>query len=230
MKMHSGTKTAGSGFAVLISRYNLLLLIVPFSGGLSLVIHILTDAWLFGVLALVILGGATASLILIFRTKQSDQHRLLLWRLKIGLVAGTASTIVYDATRYGLVVFLSWSFDPFHAWLLFGQAMLSPTASITAAWTAGFLFHCMNGVGFSVAFALLFRAPTVPLGVIWGLGLEFVMALLYPSWMRMAQLEEFLSVSIFGHVSYGVALGLVAGALTRSGWLMSSTKNRADGP
>jgi hypothetical protein len=41
------------------------------------------------------------------------------------------------------------------------------------------------------------------------------MALLYPSWLRIIALGEFLEVSAIGHVVYGTVLGLSVGRLLR---------------
>jgi hypothetical protein len=41
------------------------------------------------------------------------------------------------------------------------------------------------------------------------------MATLYPAWLRIQMLGEFLEVSALGHVVYGSVLGLVAGAGVR---------------
>ena len=35
------------------------------------------------------------------------------------------------------------------------------------------------------------------------------MALLYPHWLRIVQLREFLAVSAIGHLVYGAVLGIV---------------------
>jgi hypothetical protein len=67
----------------------------------------------------------------------------------------------------------------------------------------------VNGVGLGVAYALVVKRPGPISGVLWGLGLELVMALLYPSWLRIRALEEFLTISIFGHVVYGFTLGML---------------------
>lgn len=67
-----------------------------------------------------------------------------------------------------------------------------------------------NGVGFGVAYVILFRRPGPLTGMVWGVCLELCMAFLYPSWLRITQLNEFLGVSAFGHVIYGAVLGVVA--------------------
>jgi len=71
-------------------------------------------------------------------------------------------------------------------------------------------YHVCNGTFFGVAYTLVFRRPTWWTGALWGIGLELCMATLYPSWLRIVMLREFLEVSAIGHVVYGSVLGLVA--------------------
>jgi hypothetical protein len=52
-------------------------------------------------------------------------------------------------------------------------------------------------------------------GVAWAALLEVFMVTLYPGWLGLRALEEFLSVSIVGHAVYGVVLGATAGAWCR---------------
>jgi hypothetical protein len=42
------------------------------------------------------------------------------------------------------------------------------------------------------------------------------MVSVYPGWLGMKALDEFLSVSITGHVAYGLVLGWLARSLLRS--------------
>jgi hypothetical protein len=56
----------------------------------------------------------------------------------------------------------------------------------------------------------VFRRPSWWTGALWGIALELCMATLYPSWLRIQMLSEFLEVSAVGHVVYGSVLGLVA--------------------
>ena len=48
------------------------------------------------------------------------------------------------------------------------------------------------------------------MGLAWAAVLELFMVSLYPGWLGLKPLDEFLSVSIFGHIVYGTVLGSVA--------------------
>lgn len=138
----------------------------------------------------------------------ADHRRTVAVRAKVGLPAGIVATASYDLARYGIVALFTVSFEPFHVWPIFGRLFVGEGASAGAALAAGIAYHAANGIGFAIAYALLFRRPGPLTGVAWGLGLELCMAFLYPSWLRIAALQEFLAVSALGHVVYGGVLGL----------------------
>jgi hypothetical protein len=188
------------------------LAMLPAAGGLALIMHILSGVSLLAAYAGLAVLGVVVWLVLLAGGSASAR-RDLYRRLAIGAAAGFLATIAYDAARYGLVAVLSWSVNPFHAWSLFGEALLGADSSASARFAMGVAYHLMNGIGFGVTFALIVRRPTWWLGVLWGLTLELVMALLYPRWMRIAQLQEFLTMSLLGHVVYGATLGVLTGAL-----------------
>jgi hypothetical protein len=110
-------------------------------------------------------------------------------------------------SRYLTAVIAPGSTDPFAAWPLFGQLLLNSPQVTLHEWSAGIAFHVVNGLGFGLAYFILVRKPTVWTGIAWGLGLELFMALLYPRWLVIAQLSEFLQISVVGHFFYGAVLG-----------------------
>jgi len=191
------------------------LAMLPAAGGLALIMHILAGASLrWAYLAVVVLGMIVWSVQL--WAGSSGTRRELRLRVIIGASAGLLATLAYDAVRYGLVSLMSWSLDPFHAWSLFGEAILTAHSSGGARFAVGAGYHLLNGLGFGVTFALIVRRPTWWLGILWGLLLELSMALLYPRWLRIAQLQEFLTMSVVGHLVYGAVLGaLCAGSVRR---------------
>jgi hypothetical protein len=183
-----------------------LLLALPLAGGAALVMHILVDVSLpLGLAALALAGASMWAAT--WRWAPPALRARLRARVWAGLRAGIVATAAYDLCRYGVVALLAFSFKPFQAWAIFGQLFVGPAASPVAIWAAGAAYHLFNGIGFAVAFALLFRRPTWKLGVVWGVGLELGMATLYPSWLRIAALQEFLAVSAIGHVVYGAVMG-----------------------
>jgi hypothetical protein len=136
-------------------------------------------------------------------------------RVQLGLSAGLVATLAYDVVRYTVVAGAGLSLDPFHAWRLFGAALLGTYASPSAQLAVGTAYHLANGVGFGIAFTLVVRRPNLVLGLAWGLTLEFAMVWLYPTWMRISQLQEFVTMSVLGHLAYGATLALAAGRLLR---------------
>lgn len=190
-------------------RWRLPLLLLPFAGGAGLVMHILVDFSLpLAVATLVTIG---ALLWLWFsRSMPAAVRQRVRRHVQMGLGIGLLATAAYDAVRYGVVALWSFSFEPFHVIPIFGHLFVGAAAPEALAWVAGLAYHVGNGTGFGVAYVLLFRRPGALTGVVWGLGLELAMALLYPSWLRLTALGEFLTASMIGHVTYGCVLGLAA--------------------
>lgn len=190
-------------------RLRLLLIGVPMASGAGLVVHILAGFSLplaVGVLAV----GGLAVWIGIW-TRLSAQSRLYIRTCVVaGAVGGLSGTVAYDLARYGTVAVFSMSFSPFHVFSLFGEAFLGAGHSATLLFGVGFAYHVCNGTFFGVAYALLFRRYTWWTGALWGMALEAAMASLYPSWLRIQMLREFLEVSVVGHLVYGAVLGTVA--------------------
>jgi hypothetical protein len=182
-------------------------LLLPMSGGAGLVTHIIAGVSLplaAGVLLVAGVGAWAATLL----WAPASTRRVFLSRVGAGLAGGLIATAAYDFVRYGTVAIFSLSFRPFHVWSVFGRLFIGPEPSDSAAFLVGGIYHVANGVAFSIAFALLVRRPNWRSGVLWGVGLELAMALLYPAWLRIAALQEFLTVSAVGHLVYGSTMGL----------------------
>jgi hypothetical protein len=130
-------------------------------------------------------------------------------RVKVGAVAGVLATASYDLARYGLVSLTSMTFQPFHVFTRFGALFIGQDAPTPWLYLAGIAFHVANGIGFAIGYTLLTRRPRVWSAMTFAFGLELCMALLYPSWLRMTALGEFLQVSILGHAVYGLVLGTI---------------------
>jgi hypothetical protein len=188
-------------------RWRVVLPALPFAGGAGLVIYVLAGVSLpFAAAAVALLGGATW--LAVMTAASEEQRHAVAARVKVGLRAGIVATASYDLARYGIVALFTLSFEPFHVWPIFGRLFVGQDASAGVALAAGIGYHAANGIGFAIGYALLFRRPGPLTGVAWGVGLELCMAFLYPSWLRIAALQEFLAVSALGHVVYGGVLGL----------------------
>lgn len=185
-----------------------LLLVLPLASGAGLLIFITSKVSLpLAILALGVIGAGCW--LVACRFLVSSKRAELRRRISYGVKAGAVATLGYDGARYGLVALLGFSFKPFHVIPLFGQLFLGVHAPVPATIAVGLAYHLVNGITFGVAYSLFFRRPGLLTGVLWGIGLELCMALLYPRWLRIVALSEFLQVSAFGHVIYGAILGAV---------------------
>jgi hypothetical protein len=134
-----------------------------------------------------------------------------LWeRIRIGACAGLPATIAYDVVRFSVVESTGFRIWPFDTFLLFGQAILGTGAPQLPTIAMGTAYHYLNGVCFAVAYSILFCRRLFLYGVLWGLGLEVSMLLVYPNWLPLGRMmAEFTVVSVSGHVGYGLVLGLL---------------------
>jgi hypothetical protein len=178
------------------------------SGG-ALVAHILIDVplWLSAVAAVCIAGA-----VLVVAASRREEGRVVDRRIIVAaLRTAVAALVAYDLTRWAVVRVLGFEVGPFDAFVHFGAGLLGTTGPATAAtWVAGALFHVANAIGFGVAYTVVAGHRGVVAGVAFGVGLEAVMLGLYPAWLQIANLREFVTMSMAGHVAYGATLGLVA--------------------
>lgn len=183
---------------------------VFFASGAALVVHILTDATLPVVFAGFLVGGG----VLLLRTIGDPVARArTLPLLRVGLIAGLVSTVVYDVARYALKAAFGLHVSPFKALPYFGEALVGATAGSGASWAAGFAFHVTNGVCFGIGYTVLAGRRPVRWAVGFGLALEACMLALYPSWLQIEAMKEFTQLSLLGHVAYGLALGATTNRL-----------------
>lgn len=192
----------------------LTLLALPFAGGAGLVVYILAGVSLPAAAATVALLGAVVWRVAIGSVPEATR-RAVAGRVRAGLIAGLLAVAAYDLVRFGLVSLLTFEFEPFHVMPRFGRLFVGDAAPEAVAVAVGVAYHVTNGLGFAVGYALAFRRPGPLSGVAWGVGLELCMATLYPTWLAIAAMEEFLTVSALGHVAYGTVLGLAMRAQVR---------------
>jgi hypothetical protein len=192
-----------------MKKFIIFALLLPLSTGIGLLVHISARVSIYLSISLAAATGMTA--IVMLWSKQDAAGRVYLKRrLSAGLWAGFAATLAYDLSRYAYVRLTGYDFDPFKAFPLFGKLLLPDGASRTSLWTAGTLYHAINGVGFAVAYVFIVRKPNAWNGIVWGYVLELFMISLYPGWLDIKVWQEFLVVSIFGHTAYGLTLGKIA--------------------
>jgi len=199
------------------------------AGGAGLVVHVLIGVSLpLAFLVLVAIGSCVWAYVL-SRLRQ-PVRRGLAQRAVIGAIAGLIATVAYDLSRYGTVALFHMSFQPFHILSVFGELFLGSGHDPTVTFVVGLAYHLSNGTFFGVAYALVFRTPTWWTGMLWGVGLELCMATLYPAWLRIQMLGEFLQVSAVGHIVYGSILGLVASVGVRRLSRLASARSEVEHP
>lgn len=183
--------------------------LLPLAGGIGLLAYLLASMSLVLGLALAAAVGALAAWA-VWRRTPAFARPAIKRRALIGVVAGIAATLGYDLSRLLLVNVLGFTFWPFDVFSIFGKLLLGAHAPGWFARAGGLLFHYCNGIGFAVAFILLFRRPGIFSGLLWAGILELFMVSLYPSWLNLQAGSEFFSVSILGHAVYGLLLGALA--------------------
>lgn len=134
-------------------------------------------------------------------------------RVAVGAMAGFVATVAYDVVRITLVELADMQLRPFEAWRLFGLALTGSDQSSTVVFLAGTAFHLCNGIAFGIAYTVAFGTRGPIAGIVWALVLETFMVSVYPGWLGLAALDEFLQVTIAGHLVYGGVLGWLARSL-----------------
>lgn len=179
------------------------------STGAALVIYVVSGVSLVAALMLVLLI-ATILGALIWQKTGGIQRVEFKKSIQVGVIAGLLATIAYDISRFILIEVTGIAFWPFDIFSIFGKALVG--AGYTGWWVtlAGVLYHGANGIGFGVAYTIWLGRKGIVYGILWALLLELCMVSIYPGWLGMKALDEFLQVSILGHFVYGIVLGYLA--------------------
>lgn len=175
------------------------------ASGASLVLHILTGAPLWALLAGLVTGGCLLVARLVLALPEARAEWLT--RLRAGAMVGLAATASYDLSRWALVEVTGATLSPFKALPLFGEALLGGLGDPTARIGAGVTFHLLNGVTFGLAYTAWFGRRSAWWGIAYAFGLEASMLALYPGWLDIRSIRELTQVSAFGHIVYGLTLG-----------------------
>jgi hypothetical protein len=139
-------------------------------------------------------------------------RRLIINRLRVGFVAGLIGLVAYNATRWVVAMLLSLKTSPFYSIYIFGALITAKPADTLVAAVAGWLYHISNGVTFSIMYTLIAGPARWWFGLLWGLILESIMLIIYPSSaiLRPPALAPFVVVSLISHALYGATVGVVA--------------------
>ncbi|MFN2497163.1 MAG: DUF6789 family protein [Pseudonocardiaceae bacterium] len=187
--------------------------------GAALVVYLVSGvSLLLGIAVVVSLTGAAA--LLIRRRLPVELRMVVAARVRWGAVAGVAATAAYDACRFVLVRLLDLQFWPFDVFTRFGGLLVGQSTSPAVVMAVGTAYHYANGIGFAVAYALFVRRPGIVTGLLWAGILELFMVSLYPGWLGLQAMNEFLGVSVVGHIVYGLVLGSTTRILLRDDRLM----------
>jgi len=195
----------------------LLLSLLPLSTGGAVLVAILLDSDSLVWPTLVLVAGTGTTAVVLTRRLPAGVRRALSRRVRLGLLAGLAATAAYDAVRYLAVAVTSWSVRPFQVFALFEQLLVGRDAPAGVQYLAGTGFHLLNGLGFAVGYAMVVRRPGVVSAVVWALVLEAFTVALYPPWLGLTAVGEFVSVSLLGHLAYGATLGLATARSAAAG-------------
>lgn len=121
--------------------------------GLAVITTILTGLPLLLVEAAMVLIPLTFVIVVVRRTPRPIV--LEVWRVvRVGLLAGFAASVVYDAARTVLSILDPSPYNPFEAIRLFGLGMVGADAAPALVFGAGFVIHFLNGTTFGVIYAI----------------------------------------------------------------------------
>lgn len=186
------------------------------STGAALLVYVVSGVSLLAAASLALaVGGVVAGVL--WRRAAGPERAELGRFLRVGCVSGVLATAAYDVSRFILIEMTGIEFWPFDIFQVFGQALVGADQTGLAIEALGFAYHLANGVGFALAYTLLLGQRGVWAGIGWALVLEAMMVTIYPGWLGMRALDEFLQVSIVGHLVYGSVLGVTAQRLLARG-------------
>lgn len=196
------------------ARFRLLIALPFLTGGVGLVLFVLVHISLpIAILAIFLLWLITAAFALQRNLVISRVHIIsMLIRM---IIIAALSTVGYDLTRFAVASVAEASFQPFHVIPIFGHLLTNADITSPFAWAAGWAYHLGNGIAFGIAYLILFPSPGVRTGIAWALGLEAAMASIYPLWLPINSFEEFLTISMIGHLVYGLMLGGIGNRVFR---------------
>lgn len=188
------------------------------ANGAALVIHIVRDVPLPPLL--LVLWGAGLAAVGVVVMRLDRRTRATLGRgMLVGIGAGFAATLAYDASKAVLSTLDPSPYNPFEAIRVFGIVLIGADNPDGLLRAVGLVFHLSNGITFGLAYTFMFgrvalrgRGRAVALGVAWGLFLETFQLALFPGWMSIQFVAEFQQISFLAHTVFGCALGLLVPA------------------
>lgn len=139
-----------------------------------------------------------------------ERESLFMSRLVGGLVAGAVGLLAYNLVRLALLLSGAVPFNPFRPIEVYGLLILDQYQDSTLTRAVGWTFHLWNGLSFATMYTLAVGKGRVAWGLAWAMLLEVAMLATYPSIFQVAMNVPFVTMSLIGHVAYGLAVGLTA--------------------
>ena len=141
---------------------------------------------------------------------RGSPHQLFYKRLLLGLGIGAVATAAYDGIRGLQQTVLPLGFNAFANHPRFGEMITDRPYTETIAIVTGWAYHISNGLTFALCYVLVLGKQRWYWGIAWGLLLEAMMIVMYPTAFGVSRGNEaFLAVSVTGHTCYGAVIGVL---------------------
>lgn len=140
----------------------------------------------------------------VWARRAGDEAFLL--RVRAGLVGGLLGTIGYDIVRIPFDIAGSNTLSPIH---VYGVWVTGSESSVLWTDLVGFAYHLSNGITFAWMFSFVMLRRHWAWAIVWGLMLESLAV--FSSFGEVFAIRRAsypLLLAYFGHVWYGVPLGL----------------------
>jgi hypothetical protein len=177
------------------------------STGYALLVYILSGISFPATICTALVTAALIFSLLWFKAKKTGARQHIKTLLFCGFWSGLAATALYDGVRFLLIKITGIKFWPFDIFTVFGQSVLQTNTNNAPVIITGVLYHLANGIGFGIAYTILWGRKGIWAGLGFAFALELLMVSVYPGWLNMKALDEFLQVSVLGHIVYGITLG-----------------------
>lgn len=140
-------------------------------------------------------------------TFRVESYPLTRQSLAVGTTAGLIGTIGYDLFRVPFSLLGFRLLAPIDS---YGLLILNAEGSSPLTGFTGWSYHFMNGVGFAIFYAALFRGRHWVYGLVWAMVLETATVVTpFADFYGVAGKWDLIGLAYAAHVPYGLALGLI---------------------
>jgi hypothetical protein len=164
---------------------------------------------------------AGVALVAIWWWNSKTRERKIADALEIGVVGGMLGTIAYDIAR---LPFALAGWRVFATISAFGIWLANAPASSRYTEVLGWSYHYVNGITFGIMYALFMANRHWAWAVLWGCLLETI-ALSSPFGpiFNLTGNYPAIAIAYFGHVGYGIPLGIVVEHWSKSIEIIATT-------